>query len=261
MDSLIRRYFEDMQGNDTAGGITESVNRQNVRGILHYCSENDTVYLIDLKNGRIYRLSEKTKITYLRWGCDDVPVRLEYKASDEDEKPKWYLTGTYMKNGGMNGMIVTASLDANIRAHNYNKDLLGTGFYYKSYHNPKVCRLSQTYPYSQYPEFSWLEGVLVELGIKERDIYTVYIMYLLKDVCIDEEILGMIRDISYQKDAFWQDFYTRDECRDVILTWLTELEFYLYKQKQKTPPVTDAANETDETQPKGIRYYMDLDKE
>lgn len=249
MNSLIRRYFEDMQKNDMAGGITEPVKCKNVRGILHYCSENDTVCLIDLKNGRIYRLSEETEITYLRWGCDDIPVRLEHKTSDEDGKPGWYLTGTYMSNSGMNGMVVTASLDTDIRER--NKDLLGMGFCYKDYHNTKVCRLSETYPYSQYPEFSSLEGVLVDLGIKERDIYTVYIMYLLKDFCIDEEILGMIRELSYQKGAFWQDFYTTDERRNVILTWLTELEFYVYEQKQKTPPVAD------ETKPKGIRYYMD----
>ncbi len=259
MDSLIRRYFEDMQRDDMqrddmAGGMTRTINRQNVRGILHYYSENDTVCLIDLKHGRIYRLSEKIEMTYLRWGCDDVPVRLKYKSSNEDEKPKWYLTGTCMSNSGMNGMIVTASLDANIRAYKYNKDILGLGFHYKYHHNPNVCQFSKTYPYSQYHEFSRLNSILSELGTKERDIYTVYIMFLLKDVCIDDEILRMIRELSHQADAFWQDFYTIDECRDVILTWLTELELYLYEQKQKTPLVMD---EADETEPKGIRYYMD----
>lgn len=247
MDSLIKRFLDDARKAVVEEGKAKIITIQEVQGFLHYCSRDDSVYLINLDDNRIYRLPEGTEMTYLEVGCDDVSVRLEHEVSDEDGKSKWHLKGTCMSNSGMNGIIVTASISIN------DTSIFNRRFY-TSYCNLNAIRFSETYPYSQYQEFSSLDSVLSELGAKSCNILTVYIMHVLKDACIDEEILKRVSDICYQQGVFWPRFYNYHDRYQRIFAWVADLELYLYEQKQKTQSVTDAA---DGTELKGIRYYMD----
>lgn len=244
MDSLLRRYFEDMHRNGMDGKTGNNITSHKVEGILHYYAPNNSVYLIDCDYRKMYLLPNNTEMTYLRPGCEEVTVHLECKASGTDGKPGWFLAGTCMSNGGMNGMVVTALL--NIESAIRNNEVFDLGNEYSSFPIPKALELSKIYPYSQYREFSMLDGILGHFATGERENYIIYIMRILQDASIDEEILEMVMDLVNQAHCFWDEFYNYDDRRRSIKVFLSQLAYHVCPPEQKKPSAA---------QPKRIRYY------
>lgn len=249
MKDLFRKYLDDVQSNGLAKILPCF---PSVRGKLYYSREKDSVYLIDGSCTQMYVLPEDTPITCCMYGVEINGLTLKRKLSGEDGKPIWSINGTYRADDGlyreneeMNGLIVTAFINTD---ESRKVDMFFLNRNYAFSYNSKIQTFAETRPYAGYREFRSLDKVLGYFDDKLHDIFTVYIMHILKDIPIDEEILEMVMELVNQCRAFWERYYTYKDCIRSMEVFLTQLEYHAACARGEKPCVAPR-------DPEVIGYY------